>query len=148
MGRFPRHRFKKKTLVSNPVMHHGTCVTHVPWCMSGSLTRGDGENALRIPGACATRKFTYGHFVAFCCVMLQANPTSISRITSLAHTWLRQWSKNMDEYATCILQNWWYSQKQIHTDTQTQADTDTYTHAAPHHATPRHVTPRHASVSF
>ena len=20
-------------------MHHGTCVTHVPWCMSGSLTR-------------------------------------------------------------------------------------------------------------
>ena len=25
--------------VSDPVMHHGTCVTHVPWCMSGSLTR-------------------------------------------------------------------------------------------------------------
>ena len=24
-------------------MHHGTCVTHVPWCMSGSLTRGGGE---------------------------------------------------------------------------------------------------------
>ena len=21
-------------------MHHGTCVTHVPWCMSGSLTWG------------------------------------------------------------------------------------------------------------
>ena len=26
--------------VSNPDMHHGTCVTHVPWCMSGSLTCG------------------------------------------------------------------------------------------------------------
>ena len=25
-------------------MHHGTCVTHMPWCMSGSLTRGGGEN--------------------------------------------------------------------------------------------------------
>ena len=25
--------------VSDPDMHHGTCVTHVPWCMSGSLTR-------------------------------------------------------------------------------------------------------------
>ena len=34
-------------------MHHGTCVTHVPWCMSGSLTCGDGENVPGIPGACA-----------------------------------------------------------------------------------------------
>ena len=25
---------------SDPDMHHGTCVTHVPWCMSGSLTSG------------------------------------------------------------------------------------------------------------
>ena len=24
---------------SDPDLHHGTCVTHVPWCMSGSLTR-------------------------------------------------------------------------------------------------------------
>ena len=24
--------------VSDPNMHHDTCVTHVPWCMSGSLT--------------------------------------------------------------------------------------------------------------
>ena len=26
--------------VSDPNMHHGTCVTHVPWCMPGSLTIG------------------------------------------------------------------------------------------------------------
>ena len=26
--------------VSDPEMHHGTCVTHVPWCMLGSLTSG------------------------------------------------------------------------------------------------------------
>ena len=26
--------------VSGPDMHHGTCVTHVPWCMLGSLTSG------------------------------------------------------------------------------------------------------------
>ena len=25
---------------SDPDMHHGTCVTHVPWCMLGSLTSG------------------------------------------------------------------------------------------------------------
>ena len=24
----------------DPDMHHGTCVTHVPWCMPGSLTSG------------------------------------------------------------------------------------------------------------
>ena len=26
--------------VSDPDMHHGTCVTHVPWCMPGPLTNG------------------------------------------------------------------------------------------------------------
>ena len=26
--------------ISDPDMHHGTCVTHVPWCMPGSLTSG------------------------------------------------------------------------------------------------------------
>ena len=42
--RFSRHRLQRKPLVSDPGMHHRTCVTHVPWCMSGSLTRGGGEN--------------------------------------------------------------------------------------------------------
>ena len=32
--------FSPPPLVSDPDMHHGTCVTHVPWCMRGSLTRG------------------------------------------------------------------------------------------------------------
>ena len=50
---FPRHRLQRKPLVSDPGMHHGTCVPHVPWCMSGSLTRGGGENVPGIPGACA-----------------------------------------------------------------------------------------------
>ena len=40
-------------------MYHGTCVAHMPWCMSGSLTRGGGENVSGIPGACATRNFSY-----------------------------------------------------------------------------------------
>ena len=52
---FSRHRLQRKPLVSDCGMHHGTCVTHVPWCISGSLTRGDGEN---VPGACATLNFT------------------------------------------------------------------------------------------
>ena len=49
----PRRRFQRRPLVSDPGMHHGTCVTHVPWCMSGSLTCGHGENVPGIPGTCA-----------------------------------------------------------------------------------------------
>ena len=44
----------RKQLVSDPGMHHGTCVTHVPWCMSRSLTRGGGENVPGITSVCAT----------------------------------------------------------------------------------------------
>ena len=36
-------------------MHHGTWVTHVPWCMSGLLTLGGGKNIPGILGACVTR---------------------------------------------------------------------------------------------
>ena len=53
------HRLQRKPLVSDPGIHHGTCVTHVPWCTSGSLTCGGGQNVLGIPGACATRNFMY-----------------------------------------------------------------------------------------
>ena len=57
--RFPRHRIQREPLVSDPDMHHGTCVTHVPWCMPGSLNRSRGENVVGISGACGTRNFMY-----------------------------------------------------------------------------------------
>ena len=50
---FHRHQLQIKPLVSEPGMHHGTGVTHVPWCMLGLLTRGGGTNVPGIPGACA-----------------------------------------------------------------------------------------------
>ena len=56
---FSRRRLQRKPLLSDPGMHHGTCVTHVPWCMSGSLTWCGGGNVPGIPGACTTRNFTY-----------------------------------------------------------------------------------------
>ena len=56
--RFPLDR-QKKSLVSDPGMHHGTCLTPVSWCMPGSLTRGGGENVPGNPGTCATTNFTY-----------------------------------------------------------------------------------------
>ena len=51
------HRLQRKPLISDPGMHHGTCMTHVPWCMSGSLTRGGGQDVPGIPGACAIHNF-------------------------------------------------------------------------------------------
>ena len=68
---FPRHRLQRKPLVSDPGMHHGTCITHVPWCMSGSLTRGGGENVPGIPGACATSNFTYLSRGPWACIIRQ-----------------------------------------------------------------------------
>ena len=50
---FARRRIQRKPRVSDLGMHHGTCVRHMSWCMSGSLTRGGGENVPGIPGACA-----------------------------------------------------------------------------------------------
>ena len=43
--RFPRHRLHRKSLVSDP----DTCVTHVPWCMSGSQTQGGGKTFPAFP---------------------------------------------------------------------------------------------------
>ena len=48
-----------KPLIGDSGMQRGTCVTHVPWYMSGSPTRGRSENVPDIRGACATRNFTY-----------------------------------------------------------------------------------------
>ena len=54
---FPRRRLLRKPLVSDPDMHHDTCLTHVPWCMSGSLAAVGRENVSGIPGACAPANF-------------------------------------------------------------------------------------------
>ena len=45
--RFPRHRLQRKPPVIDPVMHHGTCLTHMTWCMWGSLTRDGGKRRSR-----------------------------------------------------------------------------------------------------
>ena len=51
--RFPRHRLQRKPLVSEPGMHHGTCVTmHI-----GNTNPRRGKPV--IPGACATRNFAH-----------------------------------------------------------------------------------------
>ena len=57
--------FSPSLQACDPDMHHGTCVTHVPWCMPGSLTCGflwnrrRGRNVPGIPGACAICNIRY-----------------------------------------------------------------------------------------
>ena len=46
---FTRHRLQRQPLVSDPVMYHGTCATHVPQWMSGSLIHGGGETFPAFP---------------------------------------------------------------------------------------------------
>ena len=58
-GTFSPPPTPKKPLLSDLDIHHGTCVSHVPWCMSGSRTRGGGMNVPGIPSACSTRSCTY-----------------------------------------------------------------------------------------
>ena len=67
---FARHRLQRKPLVSDLGMYHGTCVTHVLWCMSGLLTRGGGKTFPGIPGACVTRNFTY--LWCICCFVYRS----------------------------------------------------------------------------
>ena len=59
-----RGTFSPPPRVSDHDMHHIVCVTHVPWCISRSLTGGFLrrrwlENVSGIAGACTTRQFTY-----------------------------------------------------------------------------------------
>ena len=56
---FPDFKGNRDPEVSDPDRHHGTCVTHMPWCMSGLLTCDGGENVPGNPGVCATLNFTY-----------------------------------------------------------------------------------------
>ena len=86
--RFSRHLSQRKPVVSDLGMHRGTCVTHVPWCMSRPLTRGGGENVPGIPGACATRNFAYPVRIAllamslFVIVWFASTPLSNVKISS------------------------------------------------------------------
>ena len=62
MRRECQERFSPPPRVSDHDMHQGTCVTHVSWCMPGSLTSGflwSWENVPGIPGTCATRNFAH-----------------------------------------------------------------------------------------
>ena len=76
--------FSPPSLVIDPDMHHGTCLTHVPWCMSGSLTcgflwnrwrgkRSRHSRRMRNPKFCVSGKRPIGMRISmallYCCLM-------------------------------------------------------------------------------
>ena len=58
LTRYVKWRVAHACRIRDRGMHHGTCVTHVLRCVSGSPI-GGGENDPGIPSACATRNVTY-----------------------------------------------------------------------------------------
>ena len=111
--RFPRHRQQRKPLVSDPDMHHGTCVTHVPWCISGSLARGGREKVSGIPRACATRNVMHLARGPWQCNVLHMQIIFIGRNTISEflcdndgmRLW-DNWLSESKEFANCIIVTW------------------------------------------
>ena len=58
--------FSPPPWVSDPDMHHGTCVTHVPWCITGSLTSGFLGNRWRGKRSRHSRRMRNPQFYASC----------------------------------------------------------------------------------
>ena len=80
--RFPLHPLQRRPLVSKPGMHHGMCVTHVRWCMSGSLTRGGGENFPAYPANALPAILRIWSEVRNACTDLSCFVLSSSTLTS------------------------------------------------------------------
>ena len=74
--------------VSNPAMHHGTCVTHVPWCMVGSLISGYLWSRRR---GTRSRHSQRMHNPQFC----------VSGKRPIARLWGRKWC-NAPEFAVLL----------------------------------------------
>ena len=106
-----RHRLQRKPLVSDPDMHHGTCGTHVPWCMSGSLTRGGGENVPGIPGAYATRNFKYLASGPWNVIFKLAVSNTCSEIFTLFNEYVSIFVKliKFHVHTSILTQDWWIS---------------------------------------
>ena len=54
--------FSPPPRVSDPDMHHGMCVTHVPWCMSRSLTSGFVWSRWRVKRSRHSRRMCHPQF--------------------------------------------------------------------------------------
>ena len=97
--------FSPPPRVNDPDMHHGTCVTHVPWCMSGSQTRGflrsrrQGETFQAFPAHAQTtilRIWQEAHVTIAACYKRSSWTSQITG-PNLAHImWGKAWLMDCD----------------------------------------------------
>ena len=93
--------FSPRPQVSDPDMHHGTCVTHVPWCMPGSLTSGFLWNRRRgktfpafpahaHPQFCVSgkRPMMWCHYHDYCILYSRCHQVFTGSICSMGYLWV------------------------------------------------------------
>ena len=78
--------FSPPPLVSDPDMHHGTCLTHVPWCMSGSLTSGFLWNRWRRKRSRHSRRMRNPQFCVSGKRPMGLRFKSINSVSTIGHT--------------------------------------------------------------
>ena len=94
--RFPRHRLQRKPLVRETGIHIGTCVTHVPWCISESLTAVAGKIFPAFPAhvqPAILRIWQEAHYNSSCMTLGASKTRIMWNKTSLVKKHLKQlWS--------------------------------------------------------
>ena len=92
--------FSSLLRVSNPDMHHGMCVTHVPWCMSGSLTSGSLWSQWRVKCSRHSRCMRNPEFY-----VSGKRPIDLAKQTSVQYHWqsptVTEW-ENQSWFAACV----------------------------------------------
>ena len=112
--RFPCYQLQRKPLISNPHMHHGTCITHVPWCMLGSLTALAGKTFLAFQRVHDPEFYVSGKRpMKYFCFNSRCNKTYIMTAIPLIypiHTWILVWligTRKIWTKPPCIIRSEW-----------------------------------------
>ena len=93
--------FSPPPRVSDPDMYHGTCVTHVPWCMSGSLTSDFLSSRWRGKRSRHSRSMRDPQFYVSC------KRPMIVPIISSAIWWLREGMPHIMQAIFCWFDDEW-----------------------------------------
>ena len=107
MRRECRERFPSPHRISNLDMYHGTCVTHVPWCMPGSLTSGFLGSQWRGKRSRHSRRICNPHFYVSGkrpMVLTVQNTIYIVFSQSISSTWVKP-NLRYDLKCACIFYN-------------------------------------------
>ena len=117
--------------ISDPDMHDGMCVTHVPWCMTGSLTSGFLWSRWRCTVAVheQTRNFTYlarGPWHRLCSPQFPVSATKklwgIRTVVDIRFTSLEANFKNIKSISesTVFSKYQWYHYQRIKSKSKTK----------------------------